>query len=105
MDAVRQHLAVTLPWSFLRCDFRLLGALARPAVPVAWTIAAVAIASVPPIKSITTAVVAVAIAFAPAHHGGGAFLVRVDPDREIAHNVFVEPFQPLDLVDRGRRRI
>src|SRR5579863_1249111 len=82
----------------------IVGALPRPAV--ARTVPSVTpIEAVAAIAALATAVVAVTIALGAAHHGGRAFLVRVDPDREIAQNILVETFQPLDLIDRRWRSV
>src|SRR5580658_1314578 len=112
---VRLHLrlAVTLPSLFLRRRrrFSFVGALARTPVAVARTVTTVttvseAIAAVAEaIATVAPAVIAVAIALRSAHHGGWALFVLLDPDGEIAQHVFIETLEPLDLVDRGRRRI
>src|ERR1700734_482675 len=110
---LRLHLAGTLPWLFLRRRrrFSFVGALARTPVAVARTVTAIAAISkaitavAEAVATVAPAVVAVAIALRPAHHGGGTLFVLFDPDGEIAQHVFIETLQPLDLVDRGRRRI
>src|SRR5271155_382343 len=101
MDGVRPRLAVTLPWSLLPRRFGFFGAIAR--TPVSGTITA--ITTVEPVAAVAAPFVAVPIAFGPAHHGRRPFLVGVNPDREVAQNVFVEALQPFDLVDRRRRGV
>src|SRR6476659_2193250 len=57
------------------------------------------------VEPVTAALIALAIAVGLAHHRGGAFLVLVDPDGEIAQHVFRETLLPLDFGECGRRRI
>ena len=75
------------------------------ATAVAIPVTAEAAATAAAIAEAAAAIVALAIAIDLAHHRGGAFLVLLDADREVAQHVLVEPFLPLDLVDRGRRRV
>src|SRR5262249_20048239 len=51
------------------------------------------------------ALIALAIPIDLAHHHRGAFLELLDPHREVAQHIFIEPLLPLDLVDHGRRRV
>src|SRR4029077_13792291 len=110
---LRRRPAVALPWLFLprRRRFNFVGAFARTPVAVARTVTAIAavsetVAAVSEtIAAVASAVVAVAITLRPAHHRRRALFVLLDPDGEVAQHVFVEAFEPLDLVDRGRRCI
>src|SRR5882757_206824 len=81
--------------------------VARPArTTVAAIAAAVAIAAEAAIAVATetaAAIVAITVAIGLAHHRGGAFLVLIDANGEIADHVFADPLLPLDLGD-GRRR-
>src|SRR5689334_7718170 len=56
-------------------------------------------------KAAFTALVALAVAIGLAHHRRRAFLELVNAHRQVAQDVFVDPLLPLDLDDRGRRRI
>src|SRR5690349_4908800 len=64
-----------------------------------------AITTIVAVKPITAAFVALAITVGLAHHCGGAFLVRVDADGEVAQHVFGNALLALDLGKRGRRRV
>ena len=73
--------------------------------PVASVPAVEPVAAIASVASIATAVIAIAVTFGPAHHGGWLLLVLFDPDRQITQHILVEPLEPLDFIDRGRRSI
>ena len=77
----------------------------RPVAAVTAVTAVKPIATIAAVKAVTAAIVAVAVAFGPAHHGRGAGLVFLDPDGQVAQHVLIETLQALDFVDRRRRRI
>src|SRR6185295_3501719 len=90
-------------WCLLlgRCNFGIVARTVTPrtAIPVA------AIKAIAPVEAAAAAVVAVAIPVDLAHHRRGPFLVLVDAHREVAQHVFAQSLLPLDLGQRGRRRI
>ena len=47
----------------------------------------------------------VPIALGATHHRRGPVFMSIDPDREIANNILIEPFEAFNFVDRRRRRI
>src|SRR5581483_8715776 len=109
----RRPFVGTWPCSFLLRSFSFF--FARPALAIAWPVAAVttvatiksvaSIEPVAPIPAIATPFVTVAIAFGAAHHGRRPLFVLLDPDGQVAQDLFIEPLQPLDLIDRRRWRV
>src|SRR5262249_51706942 len=103
------------PWRFLLPpggDGLFVVAFARrPAVALAVAVAAVlatvaiAEAAAITIAKAETPIVALAVAVGLAHHRGGAFLVLVHPNRQVAQHILAEPLLSLDLVEGGRRRV
>src|SRR2546423_5195980 len=89
-----------IAWCLLldRCNFGVVPALA-PRAPIA------PVEPVAAVEAIATPLVAVAIPVDLTHQGRGPFLVLIDANGEIAQHVFGEALLPLDLGQRGGRRI
>src|SRR5262249_24209985 len=69
------------------------------------TTVAIAEAAAITITKTETPIVALAVTVGLAHHRGGAVLVLVHPNREVAQHILADPLLPLDLVEGGRRRV
>src|SRR5215469_2950655 len=67
--------------------------------------ALIAIAMSAAVSAVSAAIIAIAIALGAPHHRRGAVFMSIDPDREIAKNILIEPFEAFNFVDRRRRRI
>src|SRR6516164_7187791 len=75
------------------------------AVATVLTTVAIAEAAAITITKTETPIVALAVTVGLAHHRGGAVLVLVHPNREVAQHILADPLLSLDLVEGGRRRV
>src|SRR5262249_56077403 len=69
------------------------------------TTVAIAEAAAITITKTETPIVALAVTVGFAHHRGGAVLVFVHPNREVAQHILADPLLSLDLVEGGRRGV
>src|SRR5262245_36819274 len=106
------------PWpSLLRCPggegFFLEAFPRRTAIALTVAVAtmlttvavAIAEAAAIAITKTETPIVALAVTVGFAHHRGGAVLVLVHANREVAQHILADPLLSLDLVEGGRRRV
>src|SRR5215510_10517090 len=94
------------PWpSLLRCPAG--GGFFLEAFPrrtaVALTVAVATVLTTVAIAKTETPIVALAVTVGLAHHRGGAVLVLVHANREVAQHILADPLLSLDLVEGGRR--
>src|SRR5215510_913096 len=104
------------PWpSLLRCPAggglfveafpRRTAVALTVAVATVLTTVAIAEAAAITITKTEPPIVALAVTVGLAHHRGGAVLVLVHPNREVAQHILADPLLPLDLVEGGRRGV